>query len=368
MLNALTDSKSNTGYALTGIRRVGKTSILRELESRLGSRKNVVVIYLSLWELVPLNIETFLEQLIILILDKYKKHLSLHQKITELMKTPASILKQLLKRLDISIKLKEDIGFVLGFKQNSSIDYNELYKKTFSMSEKLAQETNTKCILMLDEFPAMLDVKHGIDFIRALRTIHETQKRTVLCIAGSSRKTMDAAVLSSTSPFYKQFIVKEIKPLQKEDIAKILSVNFKEYGISYNKEIIGGLYNAAKGIPFYIQFIGKLITARGVKFVDMKVLDNVIKAFLEEEGNTIFMDYFHYFSSKEQKLLSAVANDYITVSQISKEAGEPPNKVSTYLLYLMDKGAIKRIERGKYAFVDNMFKEWLRLRMMKTRY
>lgn len=50
--STLTDKNVNMGFALVGPRRIGKTSILREVENRLKNRDDVVIIYFSLWELV----------------------------------------------------------------------------------------------------------------------------------------------------------------------------------------------------------------------------------------------------------------------------------------------------------------------------
>lgn len=365
MLGVLKDKKSNTGYSIYGVRRVGKTSILKEIESRLSAQKDIVVVPVCLWEVVPFTLENFLEEFVVTIMEKYKKLLPIEQKIKDLMVTPLNILKSLIKNLQLGIKVKENIEFLLSFKTQKTKNYTELFKKAFMLPEELAKSTKIKCVIILDEFPTILELKEGIDLVRALRTLHEKQKNTAFCISGSIRKTMNAVIFSSTSPFYKQFLIKEIKPLNKEGVEKLLKINLKEYGIRMDEKVVDEIYKYTMGAPFYVQFLGKLILEKKLEFVSLESIKKIIKSFLLEEGNTIFLDYLHSFSIKEQEILSVIAcRDIENVTNISKETNETPNTISTYLLYLIDKGALEKKERGKYIFADNMFKEWLKLRQL----
>src|SRR5208283_2380271 len=62
LVNQLT-SKNKIGFSLSGIRRVGKTSILKEVERRLGGYKHVRVIYVSVWRVSPSTIDELVKVL-----------------------------------------------------------------------------------------------------------------------------------------------------------------------------------------------------------------------------------------------------------------------------------------------------------------
>ena len=64
MIATLTSRKIDMGFALIGPRRIGKTSILREITHRLANKKDVVVVYFCLWDLVGNNLREFSHQLI----------------------------------------------------------------------------------------------------------------------------------------------------------------------------------------------------------------------------------------------------------------------------------------------------------------
>ncbi|HHD63894.1 MAG TPA: ATP-binding protein [Desulfobulbaceae bacterium] len=52
MLSSLEDGSTRMGFALVGPRRIGKTSILKEVVRRLRRGKGVVPVYFPLWDIV----------------------------------------------------------------------------------------------------------------------------------------------------------------------------------------------------------------------------------------------------------------------------------------------------------------------------
>lgn len=363
IMRVLKNKDSNTGYLLYGIRRVGKTSILRELEKRLKGA-GIVVVYVSLWEINPFNMKSLLEELVSRTLEEYGDRLPIKYKIRELFRTPAEITKRILETAKIGIKIREDAEFLLTFKFGGASP-SELFRRAFEFPEEIAKETKTKCVIILDEFPSILELKDGMSFIRALRSLHEKQRHVAFCISGSVRKTLDAVALSETSPFYKQFMMKEIRPLDKKSVALLLEKNFRHHGIKMKEGITDFIYELTRGIPFYVQFFGKMMLAKNIKNIGKREMNLILKSFLDEEGNVMFMDYLHSFSQKEQGILSAIvaSENRRGVSEISKLAEELPSTVSTYLLYLIDKGAIEKKGRGVYELADPVFREWLRGRL-----
>ena len=59
MVAELKDKSSTTGYALYGKRRIGKTSILKEVQRRLEQEDGVVVVYFSVRDLIESTLAEF---------------------------------------------------------------------------------------------------------------------------------------------------------------------------------------------------------------------------------------------------------------------------------------------------------------------
>lgn len=354
ILFELRNKRSTTGYALYGKRRVGKTSILKEVQRQLDETDDIVTVYYSVWNLVEFTLPEFCHRFSMAIIDAYRPHIGLKHKAKDLLQTPISVLRKMLDKAEFKIVYHE-IEFLLS--TNAKTDKDVAVERVFDLSEKLAKSTGTKCVLLLDEFPSLIDlksdnVKVGEAILKKIRTISEEWERTSLCISGSIRSTMELTVLSSTSPFYRQMIVKEVKPLKKEYVGEILRRN-----IDIPDEGIDEIYNFSGGIPFYIQFIGKMIERAGESTLEsIKGLEN---EFLMEEGDILFKGEFNALSSKERLIVMNIANGHHSPKELANVIGGRVSNISHFLMYLREMGYVSKEDRGYYVLEDPVFERWM---------
>lgn len=354
ILFELRNKQSTTGYALYGKRRVGKTSILKEVQRQLDETDDIVTVYYSVWNLVEFTLPEFCHRFSMAIIDAYRPHIGLKHKAKDLLQTPISVLRKMLDKAEFKIVYHE-IEFLLS--TNAKTDKDVAVERVFDLSEKLAKSTGTKCVLLLDEFPSLIDlksdnVKVGEAILKKIRTISEEWERTSLCISGSIRSTMELTVLSSTSPFYRQMIVKEVKPLKKEYVGEILRRN-----IDIPDEGIDEIYNFSGGIPFYIQFIGKMIERAGETTLEsIKGLEN---EFLMEEGDILFKGEFNALSSKERLIVMNIANGHHSPKELANVIGGRVSNISHFLMYLREMGYVSKEDRGYYVLEDPVFERWM---------
>lgn len=354
ILFELRNKRSTTGYALYGKRRVGKTSILKEVQRQLDETDDIVTVYYSVWNLVEFTLPEFCHRFSMAIIDAYRPHIGLKHKAKDLLQIPISVLRKMLDKAEFKIVYHE-IEFLLS--TNAKTDKDVAVERVFDLSEKLAKSTGTKCVLLLDEFPSLIDlksdnVKVGEAILKKIRTISEEWERTSLCISGSIRSTMELTVLSSTSPFYRQMIVKEVKPLKKEYVGEILRRN-----IDIPDEGIDEIYNFSGGIPFYIQFIGKMIERAGESTLEsIKGLEN---EFLMEEGDILFKGEFNVLSSKERLIVMNIANGHHSPKELANVIGGRVSNISHFLMYLREMGYVSKEDRGYYVLEDPVFERWM---------
>ena len=357
MVAELEGTESTIGYALYGKRRIGKTSVLKEVQKRLEKEDRIVTVYLSVWDLIEGRVDEFCQKLSMDIIDAYRPHTGLKYKTKELIRTPLAVLRKFLDKAEFRI-VYEELEFFLTLEKN--IDRNLLVEHAFNLAEKFAEETDTKCILLLDEFPSIIELKSdnvmvGEQILRKIRTLFEGWGRTTLCISGSIRSTMNLTVLSSTSPFYRQLVMKEIGPLKKESVKELLLRNLEitDAGIEQ-------IYEFSAGIPFYVQFIGKMIEKKGmVTIEDIKEIEG---EFLREEGDLLFKGEFNDLSSKERLIILCIAKGCHTPKEIATIVKDKISNVSRFLAYLEAKGYISKKEKGYYVLEDPVFGMWLGMR------
>lgn len=361
MLATLANTEVDMGFALIGPRRVGKTSILKEVASRLNQRGEVVAIYLSVWQLVENTLKEFSQELTTATFDAFKPRFATKHKLNELLRVPAKKVYGLLKTLDIHIRLMDEIEVELASREKR-LDAGSLMENVFNLIENLSQDFGVRSVLMIDEFPSLIELKNGKRIgeaiIRKLRTINEGLQNTVLCISGSIRKTMEIALLSPTSPFYRQFIVRKVGPLDKSSVGGLLKKNLTR---PISPDAIDEVYSLTYGIPFYVQFIGRELERSPQPSIDRSSVVHAFAEMLQEEGDVIFAQEFYGLNDKERAILRTMAiGDLNKLSEIAHQLNETPNVISKYLEQLVYKGVIDKQTKGRYDITDPVFNSWLR--------
>lgn len=362
MVKTLSDLDLGMGFALHGIRRIGKSSILLEVLRRLRKRKNIVPVYFDLWKLIEGTVVEFNKELTSDIINAYKPRLGLKYTVTELLESSKSMFHRVVSNLKIEARIQEDIEILLKYDEEPNPEPSSI-KKVFQLSEELAKETKTRCVLMIDEFPDITELKCGKKIgngaIKMIRAIYEEQKNTILCISGSSKATMDKVALSSTSPFYRQFIVKRIDPLEKKYIYELLRKNLDK---QITDNAIDRIYEFTNGIPYYVQFIGRQLYMSKEKKITESIIEPIINEFLDQEGDILFTRDFEVLAAKERVILKTMAIQGIEkISEIAKAQHEYfISNTQTFVNTLMEKGVLTKETRGVYKFTDPIFKIWLK--------
>jgi hypothetical protein len=295
------------------------------------------------------------------VIEAYRPHIGLRYRTAELIRTPLAMLRQILEETELKIVYNE-IEFLIS--RNKDTDENALIDHAFTIAEKLGEKTDIKCVLMIDEFPSLIDLKCnngkvGVAVLRKIRTLFEDWEKTSLCISGSVRSTMNLAVLSSGSPFYRQLIVKEIKSLNEEHVTTL----FMQH-LAISQEGIREIYEFSAGIPFYVQFLGKMLERR-----DHITLDSIQMAeheFLAEEGNILFREEFDSLGPKERLIVLSIASGCHAPKEMADALGDKPTNVNQYLRYLGDKGYVSKKEPGYYVLEDPVFERWMKEIILKA--
>ena len=368
MLSTLKDKSTRMGFALVGSRRIGKTSILKEVVRRLEGEKDIVPVYFSIWDLVENTLPELCTRITLAIIEGFKPHLSLKLKMKQLLNVPVLKFFEVLRSLNMKIAFFDEIEIALRMGKSGEIDHNTLIEKMFLFGEKMAKENGVRLVLMLDEFPSIMDVKNktklGEGIIKKIRTICEDLENTILCISGSIRKTMEITAISPSSAFYRQFIIKNIEPFDLEATTKILENNLDQ---KISAEAISRFYELTGGIPFYLQFLGRELSRFSVASIGPLQIEKSFDQFLLQEGDIIFAEQIKSFSDKEKIILSRMACYGLrTPAEIQKSSGEPSNVVSRYMEYFLSKGVLQREKKGVYQFTDPVFEVWIKRRFVPT--
>ena len=117
MTRELGNRNSRNGFALYGKRRVGKTSALLEVGQRLSKDKQIVPIYISVWNLVEGRVEEFCRAIMKETVDAYREKIGLPFKFQELADSPFSTIPKLLKRFQLKADISDLVTLALSFRK-----------------------------------------------------------------------------------------------------------------------------------------------------------------------------------------------------------------------------------------------------------
>ena len=358
-------SKNKIGYSLSGIRRIGKTSILKETQNQL-EKKGIVVINVSIWRVVPSTVDEFSKILNRATISAFQNKLPKKFKFDQLLATGASALKTFLQNLKLSTPVVSDLEVSVSYVRKESDNVEDVINKTFSLIDDLTQMTKTQSVLILDEFPSIMDLtygkknqKTGQGIVQLLRTLFEDYKQTKLVVSGSYRDTLNNLVSKSKAPFYKQLLLREIQPFTEKEHDKFL----KHYlpNVKFDDGIKSLMYTITSGIPYNLQLVGKEIQHLELINIDANKLNKVISSVLEKEGGQVFKEFIENLSPTEIKVLKGLAkNPNSSPKKISEAEFIDESSTNNAINQLKTNAILQKVGRGEYEFTDNLFSEWLK--------
>ncbi|MBI5398285.1 hypothetical protein HZB03_02365 [Candidatus Woesearchaeota archaeon] len=361
ILRALKDPGIRIGYAISAPVGTGKTSLLQELARRLALEQRVIPIYFSLQSLSDVTLENFVKRFVIAILQASESKLKLRHDAKDLMESPLTILDKLLRDARISDELREAIILLVTFEREKRVDKHGLVEAVFDLPEKIAKETDSRCVFLLDEFTLLADLKPTderlFDIFSLIRSVHEKHQRCVLVVTSSNQKAIDSITLASDAPFYHQFMLKHLKNFSREATKQLYEKNLDK---RINDAALKEIFDFTQGSPFYLQFLGRMLKGAATPNVTEDVAKNAIEEFLHQEGEMIFREKVKQLSAKERLILSCMAQHGVkTPSEIGKIMNYSQTNVRRFLAILEEKGVLVNTSRGVFVFEDLIFKRWL---------
>lgn len=354
-LNKEIIKKGSLGFALYGLRRIGKSSILKEFAIR--AKNKAIPIFIDVTNIHPFELENFYDTIFAKTIQAFKENKKLPIKINvlEALRSMTAIL-DIIKKPEISLNIKEYLEIKIAFKEGKT-NLQELLNKSFSLIENLSKETKTRAILILDEFQLVQDLEENITW--AIRSIVQNWKSASIIVAGSEISMLKQMTSTKTSPFYMLFKIKEIEPFNKETSMQMLKEKFNRLGIKIDANSLNYIYDITKGYPFYLQWLGDKILDLGEKAIDKKLIDIAYNNMLVE-GEIIFAADLEKISNGEKNILFELSKETVNLSTLAKKLNKPIDSIAKLIERLVKKSYLKKIESGLYDFIDPLLKDYLR--------
>jgi len=231
------DGKGND-LVLIGLRKIGKTLVLKEFMYRLlQSNRHCVPAYIDL-ESMGLDPKNFAFTYVGQILHWFNNR-------------GANMPIGIGERDQIYSELaKIGDSYLIGHvSKMTTLDNEKIIHAALNFPELLANKTDTNLIIIVDEFQKITQVSK--DIIPLFRSVLQTQSRTNYVAAGSATQILENIFKEPESPLFLHFSIIPIKPFTRDDSRQLIT---KILGIVPDN-ISNRIFQLSFGHPFYISAI-----------------------------------------------------------------------------------------------------------------
>lgn len=361
LIKTFQEGKPNN-VALVGIRKVGKTQILFELERRLEKVKELVSTYVYV---EPGAFSHFCDSWLSALLSKTAIALGVLT-TDELLRVPGRGRMRLLagKLIGEFPEMSERFFDLVGQEKRDAF---ETLSTCFEFAEHFAQKKDLRYVCMFDEFqnlrsfgePALED---------RIRSYLLQQQGYMFITAGSILRTLTDMFENAQSPLFGHFRMETVGPFSYEDsrgfILSRLSghSNLSELQINY-------LTHLTRGYPYYLDVLVEeiLLRCNHLRNISQNAFIDVLLSQIFSVNGQIY-NYLKYlieasFTQRGYKsyvdILAAIAQGNKGVTEIANAVRQPKENVNTYLRRLIEMSFLAR-QQSRYLILDPLLELWLR--------
>jgi AAA+ ATPase superfamily predicted ATPase len=347
-------------YVIIAPRRVGKTSLLWAMKTKLDKEKEGLAVYFNCREITTKD--GFARKIIEAILREYEKKHAIKGYIENFKNSVRGKILEAIRKID---KIGGSIGKIcetyIIFREGD-INEEELLERAIDFLDIFSKEKNIKIIILFDEFQKLYDI-NGFLF-DLLKSKIDTQKKVKYCVSGSSVSMLDEIFLKKDSPLYMMFTKIYLESLDRKTVKKYIQGRLKRFDVRITEEALEMIYNYTGGIPYYVQKIGHFcfdLSQLSEKNIDTTIVSKSFDRMLKEFDGEFESRFTEKFSPRKQAILREIARkDGARVSEIAKSIGVDVNYLGESMRFLVEAMVIIRKKRGFYELYDPIFKQWLK--------
>jgi hypothetical protein len=344
---------------LTGLRGVGKTVLLNEME-RMAIKAGVRTILIEAHEDKPLP------ALIVPHLRRLLFDLDRIAGVGQKTRRALGVLSSFLLSLKLTAKVSgNDLEFGLGLEpERGTADSGDLevdLSDLFIAVGEAAQERKTAIALFIDE----VQYFSTAEFSALIMAMHRMQQRQLpIVLVGAGLPILPRLAGESKSYAERLFSFPQVGPLEDADAREAIAEPIADVGESIADEALGAIVKLTQGYPYFLQEWGyqvwnhapsSPITAEHVGAATPEVIRRLDENF--------FRVRFDRLTPKEKEYLRAMAGlgsgPYRT-GDIADALGVRINKLGPVRASLIKKGMIYSPAHGDMAFTVPLFDEYMR--------
>lgn len=346
------DFENGINVILISPRRMGKTSLIKEVISEMDSPE-IKVVYMDIYDCRSEY-------------DFYNRFAETMMKSTgnqleQVMENIKRFLVRVSPKLSFSPEPNSEFSVSLGITPR---DYSP--EEILDLPERIAKEQGIRIVVCIDEFQQIGEYADSLTVQKRLRGVWQHHQHVSYCFFGSKKHLMENIFQSRRMPFYQFGEMLHLKCIPTEYWVPFICSRFEKYGKKISEEYAARICHTVKNYSSYVQQLAWNVMAETEIEVNEESFTEGFNALLEQ-NSSLFIQQTEGLTTYQLNFIRLLCNGihsgFNTQSVVELYSLGSKSNVDRIKKCLIDRELIT-IEKEGVFLADCVFELWFKREMM----
>lgn len=334
---------------LIGQRRLGKTSLIKQVLKEINSSNSV---YLDLYSIV--SQKDFI--------NKYAEEIFKTQKIP--LKKLVKKISGLIKNITPSLTFNNSGNPTWSFSISENAELDDTISEILDLPHKIINK-NEKFFVVFDEFQE-INKLNGENFEKQLRSVIQNHDNISYVFLGSKSHLLLEMFSSKIRALYQSAKLINLKKIEADKMKKFIISRFESTGFRIHDSLAEHIITSSDNIPYYVQYLAAQVWQLMSLSNDTNyenIIEIAIDSILDNQNDYYFLIYEN-LTVYQRAVLKAILHDQVNVFSIKyhkKHNLTSQSSTQRAVNALIEKSILEKND-SNYSFSDPFFCHWLKLR------
>ncbi len=338
--------KAGQNLFIYSYRRLGKTSLIKNVMEALAKRKEVIAVY------VDIQKATSQAQFI----EVYSNSIS-NALITR--KERLEKISRFFRRIVPSFEVDQSGIWKVSFDfSKTRANLERTLEEVFEMPQKIAFSYKKRVVVVFDEFQE-IEGLDGKAFERKVRSFIQHHNDVCYIFMGSKTHMITDMFNNSERALYKSAAVYPISVIDRKQMENFVRRRFRNSGKVIPKELAQEIVELSSNIPYNIQLLSFNVWSLAKHKVSNEAITKAIDTIMHTQ-NELFFSLYDSASLHQRSVLYALSQtkEVFSKDSVLKYNLGTSSSVQASLRALIKNGMVHKDE-AEYYIADPFFKIWL---------
>lgn len=340
------DFENGQNMILISPRRMGKTSLVRKVQT-LVDTKSIVTVYMDIYDCR--NEYEFYNKFAASLMKQTAG------KAEAVMKNIKEFLVRLSPTLSFGPDPNNELSVSLGITPK---DYSP--EEILQLPERMATKMGKHIVVCIDEFQQIGEFPDSLKVQKKMRGIWQLQNNASYCLFGSKKHLLTNLFQSKRMPFYQFGDIMFLQPIPTEDWIPFIRQKFEEKKMSISDALIEKICSTVQNQSSYVQQLAWNVMLNTTKKADEATLETAIEDLLNQ-NSLLFLQQIENLTAYQMNFLKAAAKgvhtDFTSKEVLSTYDLGSKSNVSRIKTVLTQKELIEKTPNG-IVLTDPVFELW----------